>query len=53
MAEANAIVCIVLQARLSAKASELSGLSGRKEELKEQLNDLHAFVEVSSAESSC
>eukprot|EP00878_Enallax_costatus_P020748 GHUV01021940.1.p1 GENE.GHUV01021940.1~~GHUV01021940.1.p1 ORF type:complete len:692 (+),score=297.48 GHUV01021940.1:254-2329(+) len=35
-----------LKARLSAKASELSGVSGREDDLKEQLNDLHAFVEV-------
>lgn len=38
--------CAVLQARLSAKASELSGVSFREDDLKEQLNDMHAFVEV-------
>ena len=37
---------LLLQARLSAKASELSGVSGREDDLREQLNDLHAFVEV-------
>lgn len=36
-----------LQARLSAKAAELSGLSGREEALKERVNDLQAFVDVS------
>jgi hypothetical protein len=36
-----------LQARLQHKSSELQGLSGREEELKERLNDLNAFVEVS------
>lgn len=36
-----------MQARLQHKASELQGLSGREEDLKERLNDLNAFVEVS------
>lgn len=35
-----------LQVRLQHKSSELQGLSGREEELKERLNDLNAFVEV-------
>lgn len=35
-----------MQARLQHKSSELAGLSGREEELKERLNDLNAFVEV-------
>jgi chromosome segregation ATPase len=36
-----------LQARLASKAAELSGLSGREEALKERVNDLQAFVDVS------
>lgn len=37
---------VYTQARLQSKSSELQGLSGREEELKERLNDLNAFVEV-------
>jgi hypothetical protein len=41
-----------LQARLAAKAAELSGLSVREEALKERVNDLQAFVDVSDAQLS-
>lgn len=41
-----------MQARLQHKASELQGLSGREEELKERLNDLNAFVEVRAQEAA-
>lgn len=42
-----------MQARLQHKSSELQGLSGREEELKERLNDLNAFVEVSRCAPFC
>lgn len=46
------LCCVVRQARLQSKASELQGLSGREEELKERLNDLNAFVEVRSGRAT-
>jgi hypothetical protein len=43
------LLLVSLQSRLQAKSSELQGLSGREDELKERLNDLNAFVEVRGA----